>query len=389
MSEPFSIFIVDDAEATRRVLESAFSAQYKVESFATAEECLERLKAGMPSLFLLDVDLPGMNGFDLCRQIRAQETGQTRPVIFISALDDLDSRLEGYKAGGTDFMIKPYKLAEVKQKVEVTQRAVLQESMLHLRVAEANTMTTTVMSSLGEYAGLLNFLRELNYCDNFRAIAEAFLGLLAVHQLRGAIQLRIQGQDYTFSPEGENRPLEVSVIAKVREMGRVVEFKQHGAYNYENTSILINSMPVDDPELCGRIRDNLCIAAESIDAKLNALETAEKMHNIKLQQANGIQEHTQDEISALLQELHSTIETFRQKYAAAQHAATAINAELQSRLMSSFAYLGLNEEQESNILALVHEEMDTVIRLYNFNAETQAILANVAKRLHEMQHCPI
>ncbi|WP_018605607.1 response regulator [Uliginosibacterium gangwonense] len=386
MSEPFSIFIVDDAEATRRVLESAFSAQYTVESFASAEECLERLKTGMPNLFLLDVDLPGMNGFDLCRQIRAQETGQTRPVIFISALDDLDSRLEGYKAGGTDFMVKPYKLAEVKQKVEVTQRAVLHESMLHLRVAEANTMTSTVMSSLGEYAGLLNFLRELNYCENYRAIAEAFLGLLAVYQLRGAVQLRIQGQEYTFSPEGENQPLAISVIRKVREMGRVVEFKQHAAYNYESTSILVNSMPLDDPDLCGRIRDNLCIAAESIDAKLGALETAETMQKLKLQQAEEIQEHTQSEITTLLLELQATIESFRQKYATAQQAATAVNAELQSKLLSAFAYLGLSEEQEANVLSLVHDNMETVIRLYNFNAETQQTLANLAERLHAMQH---
>lgn len=385
MNEPFSIFIVDDAEATRRVLESAFSAQYKVESFATAEDCLERLKAGMPSLFLLDVDLPGMNGFDLCRQIRLQEMGQTRPVIFISALDDLDSRLEGYKAGGTDFMIKPYKLAEVKQKVEVTQRAVQQESMLHLRVAEANTMTATVITSLGEYAGLLNFLRELNYCDNFRAIAEAFLGLLAVYQLRGAIQLRTQGQEYTFSPEGENQPLEVSVIAKVREMGRVVEFKQHAAYNYESTSILVNSMPLDDPDMCSRIRDNLCIAAESIDAKLSALETAETIQNLKLQNAEEIHTHTQGEITSLLLELQNTIDSFRQKYALAQHAATAVNAELQSKLLSAFAYLGLNEEQEANVLSLVHDNMETVIRFYNFSTETQQTLANLAKRLQELQ----
>lgn len=387
MSKLFKVFIVEDAEPARRLLETALSADYAVETFPTAEDCMARVSepALMPNLFLLDVDLPGINGFDLCRQIHQMNGGDTVPVIFVSALDDLESRLEGYKAGGSDFVVKPYKIAEIRQKVEVAQRLVQRESMLHLRVAEANSMACTVMSSLGEYAGLLNFLRELNYCEHERALAEAFLGLLAVYQLRGAIQLRLRGNRCTFSPEGENRPLEESVIAKVSEMGRIVEFKQYAAYNYDRVSILINNMPLADPDTCGRIRDNLCIAAESIETKLNALETASTVQQLQVQQAQMQRARTQSDIGDLVEALQQTIEHFNEKYTRAQHSMATLSTELQGKLLASFAYLGLNEAQEGELLSMVHDKISAIAQLYNFSAETQQVLAEISERLRVMQ----
>lgn len=384
MKDCFTIFIVDDAEATRRVLESAFSATHHVECFETAENCLDKLQTKVPDLFLLDVDLPGMNGFDLCKEIRKQSTGKTTPVIFISALDDLDARIEGYEVGGTDFVVKPYKLAEIKQKVEVAKRMVEHESLLHLKVEEATSLTSTILASIGEYAGLLNFLRELNACNSQREIAQAFLGLLNAFSLNGAIQLRHDGQVHTYSPEGENRPLEIAVIDKVRTMGRIVEFKTHGAYNYDRTTILINNMPVEDSDLCGRIRDNLAIAAESIDAKLQALAAIETIQSLQLQQAQAAKQRTQSGIGTILQELHNTIENFNQKYALAKQKGTALGINLQSDLLSSFAYLGLSADQESSILSLVHDKTDQLICLYDFSEEMRITLERLSTRLSSM-----
>jgi DNA-binding response OmpR family regulator len=206
------IYVVDDAEASRVSLASSLSAQYKVESFETAEDCLAKLETSMPDLFLLDVDLPGMNGFERCQRILQRPDGSNALLIFISALDDLDARIAGYEAGGTDFVVKPYKIAEIKQKVEVARRILEQESLLHLRVEEASSMATSILASIGEYAGLIHFLRALNTCQDWDAVARIFLELLGTYGLDGVIQLRDDARTQTFSPKGKDRPLEVAVL---------------------------------------------------------------------------------------------------------------------------------------------------------------------------------
>ena len=115
MDSGYTIFIVDDVEAGRFMLESAFGQLYKVESFASGSDCLARVATSAPNLFMLDVDMPKMDGYSLCRQLKSLPETRDVPVIFISGLDDLESRMAGYDAGGDDYIAKPFKLALVKQ----------------------------------------------------------------------------------------------------------------------------------------------------------------------------------------------------------------------------------------------------------------------------------
>lgn len=384
MGDSFVIYVVDDAEASRLTLSTALSSIYRVESFETAEDCLARLAVAMPDLFLLDVDLPGMSGFVLCQQIRQRPDGATTPVIFISALDDLDSRLTGYEAGGSDFVVKPYKMAEIKQKVEVARRILEQESLLQLRAEEASTMATSILASMGEYAGLIHFLRELNTCQDWDAVARAFLDLLGTYGLEGILQLRDDTRILTFSPKGKDRPLEIAVIHKLRKMGRIFEFKTHGAYNYERNTILVNNMPLDDPELCGRIRDNLAIAAESIDAKLQAIGDAAERQRLQQEQTRAIQLRTQSSVGQALRDLQVSIDSFNLKYALAKRRGTTLGVTLQSDLLSAFAYLGLSADQESSVLSLVHAKTDELIRLYDFSEDMQATFAALLSNLKDI-----
>ncbi|MEN9491622.1 MAG: hypothetical protein RJA63_2071 [Pseudomonadota bacterium] len=384
MGDAFVIHIVDDAEASRLSLASALGTSHTVESFETAEDCLARLETVMPDLFLLDVDLPGMNGFELCQRIRQHPEGATTPVIFISALDDLDSRIEGYEVGGTDFVVKPYKMAEVKQKVEVAKRIIEQESLLHLKAAEASSMVSTILISIGEYAGLINFLRELNTCHDHRTVAQSFLSLLGSYGLDGVIQLRDDNKIRTYSPKGDDRPLEIAVIHKVRKMGRIFEFKTHGAYNYERTTILINNMPVEDRDLCGRIRDNLAIAAESIDAKLEAISASDTIQRLQRERSQAAENRTQSGIGHVLKDLSTTLDGFNRKYALARQRGTTLSVSLQAELLSSFAYLGLSADQEASVLSLVHEKTDELVNLYDFSEEMRATLTALSAKLEGM-----
>lgn len=380
----FTIYVVDDVAVSRHILKAALAPSYAVETFETAEACITRMEEQMPQLFLLDVGLPGMNGFELCEHIRGLHEGEHTPVVFISALDDIDSRLEGYRVGGTDFVVKPYKLDEIRQKVEVARKFVSAAAQLHQQVQETSSMSMSFLNTLGESAELLNFLRELNQCNTYSCVGHGVLKMLAAFNLNGVVQIRANGNTYTYSPEMQEVPLEASVIATIQNMGRIVSFRSHSAYNFDSATLYVSNMPIHDEDACGRFRDHLMIAAESIDAKVRSLELAERYQQLERAQTDAFKHRTRSGIHKVINDLRGALDSFKSRYAAARQQGTSVGIHLQSDLLGAFAYLGLSSDQESSILTLIQDKTDYLVGLYDFSAETESTLQALSEQLITM-----
>jgi sigma-B regulation protein RsbU (phosphoserine phosphatase) len=116
---PEDILIVDDTPANLRLLSQMLSAQgYRVRAVTSGARALESAGATPPSLVLLDIRMPEMSGYDVCERLKADERTRDVPVIFISALDDLQDKVHAFKAGGVDYITKPFQLEEVLVRVE-------------------------------------------------------------------------------------------------------------------------------------------------------------------------------------------------------------------------------------------------------------------------------
>ena len=114
-----SILIVDDAPANLRLLAGMLTARgYRVRAVTSGERALASARAARPDLILLDIRMPGMNGYEVCQQLKAD--GQTChiPVIFISALDELHDKVQAFHVGGVDYITKPFQGEEVLARVE-------------------------------------------------------------------------------------------------------------------------------------------------------------------------------------------------------------------------------------------------------------------------------
>lgn len=369
MDNQYTVYVVDDVEASRRIVESTLGQFYKVETFESGDACIARMAEKLPELFLLDVDMPGMDGYTLCRRIRSEAASSQVPVIFISGLDDLESRLAGYDAGGDDFIIKPFKFAELKQKVEVLRRIGEEKSSLRLRLEETDMLATMVLSNLDEYAVLVKCLRALNGCEGYRDIAETTLGMLKAYHLEGVLQFRLPENELTMNQAGLAGPLEVSIINQVRTLGTIEEFRNRTVFNYSRVSILVNNMPVADSDLCGRLRDHLAIAVETVDGKLLAMLTE--------QQSTA----TRGEIASLLQALTATVHAFGDKYEKARYQGSEKTRQMLADLDSAFSSLGLREEHEDRIKSIVESRADELINIFDFSAETEKTFSDLSLRL--------
>ncbi|MCK5876140.1 MAG: EAL domain-containing protein [Candidatus Marithrix sp.] len=122
-SEQSTILIVDDELVSRYTVEVLLSTEgYKLEFAKNGEEGLKKAIELSPDLMLLDVMMPGMDGFEVCQHLRSNPQLAELPVVMVTALDDRESRLRGIESGADDFMSKPYDRAELRARIRTITR---------------------------------------------------------------------------------------------------------------------------------------------------------------------------------------------------------------------------------------------------------------------------
>jgi len=113
------ILIVDDTPSTLDLLSAALDMEgYDIYVATTGVKAVKRAESNLPDLILLDVLMPGMNGFETCRSLKAKETTREIPVIFMTALADTESKIMGFQSGGVDYVTKPIEIEEVLARVK-------------------------------------------------------------------------------------------------------------------------------------------------------------------------------------------------------------------------------------------------------------------------------
>ncbi|WP_416671720.1 GGDEF domain-containing response regulator [Egbenema bharatensis] len=114
-----NILVVDDTLANVQLLSHMLAEYgYKVRKVLSGPMALMGIQTAPPDLIILDVNMPEMNGYEVCQQIKANEATQNIPVIFISALDEVTDKIKAFAAGGVDYITKPFQVAEVLVRVE-------------------------------------------------------------------------------------------------------------------------------------------------------------------------------------------------------------------------------------------------------------------------------
>jgi DNA-binding response OmpR family regulator len=161
------VFVVEDEEDIARLISHNLQAAgFDVQSFVSGASVVSEALREMPSLFLLDVMLPGADGFDLCRQIRQTATLSATPIIFLTAKTAEADRVRGLELGGDDYITKPFSPRELVARVRSVLRGVRQPAVAPeaLRVGDleidASSMTVQV-----EGRAILTTVREFRLLE--------------------------------------------------------------------------------------------------------------------------------------------------------------------------------------------------------------------------------
>ncbi len=197
MSKPQSILIVDDTAENLTVLRDILAHEgYRVRPVLQGALALKSAAADPPDLILLDIMMPGMDGYETCERLKADEKTRDIPVLFISALDGTESKVHGFEVGALDYIIKPFRAGEVLARVrthlalqEARQRLVAQNVELRQAASLREDVDRMLRHDLrGSLAGVIGFSEliidelgpENESAEHARVIAGAGYAMLSM-----------------------------------------------------------------------------------------------------------------------------------------------------------------------------------------------------------------
>ena len=172
-SEPIpNLLIVDDSPVNLQLLTGMFQrGKFKVRPAPSGELALQAARREPPDLILLDIDMPGLNGFEVCERLKADEALKTIPIIFITALDDVADKIKAFGVGGVDYVTKPFQFEEVAARVRT-----------HLAVHRQERRLQEQLSQLKDYQRLSESLVEMIVHDIGSPVAAIQAGLALMQQ---------------------------------------------------------------------------------------------------------------------------------------------------------------------------------------------------------------
>jgi DNA-binding response OmpR family regulator len=156
------ILVVDDTPANVKLLVDLLGARgYATASAPDGEQALAAIAARPPDLVLLDIMMPGLSGYDVCRRIRADPTTALLPVVLCTSLDPHRERINGIEAGADDFLSKPINQQELFARVKSLLRIKSLQDEVRMQAAQLEQWNETLERRVGEQLQQLERLGRL------------------------------------------------------------------------------------------------------------------------------------------------------------------------------------------------------------------------------------
>ena len=228
-----NVLVVDDTEANVDILVDALGELYDVSVAMDGREALESVGDEPPDLILLDIMMPEMDGYEVCRRLKGHERYGKIPIIFLTALTEVENKTKGFQLGAVDYITKPFEIAEVKARVETHLKLGLAEADLRELVVKTLGGAIEVMTEILSVANPTAFSRTSRLKRHANALMTAF-NLTDFWQIRMAAMLSQIGC-IAISPETIEKIFSGRQVLVEEEEA----YKRHPQIGYE----LISKIP--------------------------------------------------------------------------------------------------------------------------------------------------
>jgi CheY-like chemotaxis protein len=345
------ILAVDDEPFNLEIIEEIIeSLEFELKTVESGIECLDIIETYAPQVVLLDVSMPKMNGYDVCKAIKANPNTQDIIVMFVSARGSVEERLEGYSVGAEDYIVKPFGESELKTKLLNLNQLLKEKEALEQQVEDATSTAFNAMANSSEMGQIVNYIEQIATINEVPVLANALMNCLSNFGLSCNLEFRVDEQRHHFSSSGICSPIVLELFEILKTKGRLHEFTSRVLVNYEQLSVLILNMP-DDEEKNGRIRDHICFISSVTEQQLLSILTKRQL----VQQKKNL--------TAAIDMTHSKFRGLMSLLDENREQNEGVFRTLQERFEKRIPTMGLDEDQELFIYKHVDEAIqDSVAR---------------------------
>lgn len=325
-------------------------AGYQTLRAETAEDALVLIEQRETAvdLILSDIVMPGIGGYEFCEKVKSLQDCADVPFIFVSSLSTLEERLKGYDVGGDDYIIKPIDPKELIRKVDRVLDVCDRNKNLEEMMSQSQKVAMQAMTYSSDLGQIIEFFKNSISGQSFEELAKLFFDYMRNNGLRSSIQFYTSEEQLNFGDQGMMTPLEANVIELSRQKSRFFHFGTRTIINYQDFSILIKNMPVEDEEKYGIYMDTIGTLCNAIEARVTVLLSDDK---------NKKREELVNAVQDAMDELRKTMAEMQKDNMDAMY---AMNNSIDDAMMT----LGLTSEQEEDIRSITNHTVSAVEAIF-------------------------
>lgn len=368
MSNKGKILIVDDEPFNCEIMQEILEQDYDLKITYNGQDCLDVAPQWLPDLILLDISMPGMSGYDVCKQLKGSVKTQDAQITFVSALDTLADRLAGYEVGGDDYITKPFNSQELLKKVAVAFKNKKVHRQLQHNADQAMKTALSAMTSTNEIGMVLQFIGATFHCNEYDCLARLIVDTTAALGYRSTVQIRAQGQEFNQCSEGAINPLEVAVINRISNEDDHLDIGPRTIMNFEHVSILVKDMPVNDEEEYARIKENIAVIAEATEVRIKAIGA----QNALLSRAGLLE---------VLQQAQHTLKELNETQAEHKHTMLSLIQRLKKSLHGKLVAANISTYHIEPLMDLVNKAHKETLAVFDGEEQAETEVSHIIEEL--------
>lgn len=366
-----NVCYIDDNQANLLLVKKGLSKTYNVTTVDSAVDALDTLRDVKPELIILDVNMPEIDGFSLCTQLKDIEGLSDIPVIFLSARKSLEDRLKGYAVGAEAYLSKPFDISELEKIVAalIVRRQQILESKKS--ADESQAFAFSLMRNNSETGALVAYARKLAESTLKTELCERTIEVLADFGLSSTVALSTTAGTVLARSDGANlSPLEIELFESVGPLDRIVGDGNKFIFHGKKCTFLIRDMPINDEELTGRLRDHLSVMNDLLDASLELVDFREREKNERFETSARLERNVGEEF----RKVKTLFGDFNRKI-------DSTFDELMAEIEESFLFLGLTEEQEVQLSSFIKDARYKLEKSQEISQELNNSIAMIMDQL--------
>ena len=364
------VLVIDDDSTAQKFICNAILNDYQVETASDGDLGINKVFEWQPDVILLDVEMPGKNGYEVCEQLKSGGATSHIPIIFVSGNSSLRERLIGYEMGGDDYLVKPCEKELIKAKVDYICAQYETKKQLGEKANIAHQVAEDAIQSSAEIGRAIRFVEKSYALPSFDELACGVFKTMAELGLKTSVMfLSNQGPlFYSHNQQGIS-PLERDLLELTQDKGRFYDFGCRTICNFRQVSLLVKNMPLDDRERYGRIKDTVPFILGATDEKIRSLDT----HDSLLKQAESLTSTTNA--------IRTTLDSISQSASQSQDKINETMRTTMQDLDFMLPRMGLDDDQEKSIVdRLDRTFMETVANL-DIGMELKGSLSGIVRLL--------